>query len=222
MLGDQVIFAYDLVENKKYPDINLSELQGVNSYCTIAPSGRFIFCYQRFSEKTNTAYVLDLEGRQVQHWVEHHRPGHGDLTLDEDGRDVYVGISKSQPDKFHVIKRRLEDGTITELLARSSAQHVSARNINRPGWVFVTFGTARPKVRDADGWAPYFQEIAALKLDGSGNLRQIVHTRSAKQDYWSEPHASPSPDGSKVIWASNWERAGNPVSSYVARVIWEP
>jgi hypothetical protein len=222
LLGEEVVFAYDIFEGKKYPDIRLSELQGVNSYCTVSPSGRFIFCYQTYSEKINTAYVLTLEGERVQHWAEHHRPGHGDLTVDQDGRDVYVGISKSQPDKFHVIKRRLEDGAITDLLTRSSAQHVSARSIKRPGWVFVTFGTAIAKGRGAEGWAPYIQEIAALKLDGSGDLRQIVHTRSAKHDYWSEAHASPSPDGSKIIWASNWDRAGGPVSSYVASVRWEP
>jgi hypothetical protein len=222
VLGDEVVFVYDIVERKKYPDISLSELEGANSYCTVSPSGRFIFCYQRSSENTNTAYVLTLEGDRVQHWAEHHRPGHGDLTVDEDGQDVYVGISKSQLDKFHVIKRRLEDGAITDLLTRSSAQHVSARSIKRPGWVFVTFGTASATGRRAEGWAPYIQEIAALKLDGSGSLRRIVHTQSAKHDYWSEPHASPSPDGSKVIWASNWGHPGGPVSSYVASIIWEP
>jgi len=221
-LGEEVVFAYDIAESKKYPDIKLSALKGANSYCTIAPSGRFIFCYQEHTEDANAAYVLTLDGGLVQHWPEHHRPGHGDLTVDADGRDIYVGISKSDPDKFHVIKRRLEDGVVTNLLTRSSAQHVSARNIKRPGWVFVTFGPSVPTGRRAKGWAPYIQEIAALRLDGSGLLREIVHTQSAKHNYWSEAHASPSPDGSQVIWASNWGRPGGPVSSYVARVIWEP
>jgi hypothetical protein len=220
--GEEIVFAYDISKGIKYPDIRLSELKGANSYCTISPTGQYIFCYQSNSEEINTAYVLTLEGERVQYWVEDHRPGHGDLTIDQDGRDIYVGISKSQPDKFHVIKRRLEDGTITSLLTRSSAQHVSARNTKKPGWVFVTFGTAPPKKARAEGSVPYIQEIAALKIDGGGELRRIVHTRSAKYDYRSEAHASPSPDGSKVIWASNWGHAGGPVSSYVASIGWEP
>jgi len=32
--------------------------------------------------------------------------------------------------------------------------------------------------------------------------------------------AGPSPDGSQVIWSSNWGQAGGPVADYVARVSW--
>jgi hypothetical protein len=70
------------------------------------------------------------------------------------------------------------------------------------------------------GSAPFYQEIVALRTDGSGEIRRIAHTRSSKHDYRSEAHASPSPDGSQVIWASNWGQARGPIAAYVARLSW--
>ena len=218
--GRPVAFAYDVAAGTKHSDVELARLDGDNSYCSIAPSGRYVFCFQVMPDKTNTAYIFDLEGRQLQHWAENHRPGHGDMTIDSDGSDVYVGVSKAAADKYHVIKRRLKDGAITDLVPRGQAQHASIRNINRPGWVFLTYGGTYAKAAAHRGWAPFYQEVVALRIDGSGEIRRIVHTRSVKQDYRSEAQASPSPDGSQVIWSSNWGQNGGPVAAYVARPRW--
>jgi hypothetical protein len=218
--GRMVAFAYDISSARKFPEIALDRLEGENSYCSISPSGNHVFCYQKRTDGTNTGHVFTVAGDLLQSWTEHHRPGHGDMTLDADGRDVYVGISKSTPDKFQVIKRRLDDGKVTVLTARGFAQHASIRNVSRPGWVFVTFGGTLNAVSERRRRLPFYQEIVALRLDGSGDARRIVHTRSVEHDYVSEAHASPSPDGSQVIWASNWGQPGAPVASYVARVSW--
>ena len=216
--GQLVAFAYDIAAKVKYPDIALAKLAGANGYCTISPSGNYVYCDQTHWDGSNTAYVFSLEGAIVQHWAENHRPGHGDMTIDADGSDVYVGISKAAPDKYHVIKRRLVDGTVTDLAPYGEAQHASTRNTQLPGWVFLTYagnplqGAAHPDQ------APFWQEVTALRIDGSGELRRIVQTRNPQHDYWSETHASPSPDGSQVIWSSNWQSLGGPVSDYVARL----
>jgi hypothetical protein len=55
------------------------------------------------------------------------------MTIDTDGSDVYVGISKASPDKYHIIKRQLDDGAVTDLAPYADGQHASIRNINRPG-----------------------------------------------------------------------------------------
>ena len=218
--GAQVAFAYDIKSARKYPDIALLNLSGENSYCTIAPSGLYIFCNQRLPDKTNPAYVFSVDGVQLQHWAEHHRPGHGDMTIDSDGSDVYVGIRKADPDKHHVIKRRLDNGAVTVLAPYGEAQHASIRNTNRPGWVFLTYSGSNSEVVAHSGKLPFYQEVVALRIDGSGEVRRIVQTRSEKRDYRSEAQASPSPDGSQVIWSSNWGQAGGPVASYVARLSW--
>lgn len=219
--GAQVVFAYDIETSTKYPDIPLASLAGINSYCTISPSGRYIFCFQKMPDKTYTGYVFTIDGNQVQHWTENHRPGHGDMTIDSDGNDVYVGISKADPDKYQVIKRRLADGAVTVLTPRGPASHASVRNIRRPGWVFLTYSGSYESAAARSDRLPVYQEIVALRIDGSGDMRRIAHTRSTTHDYLSEAHASPSPDGSQVIWASNWGRPGGSVAAYVARLSWQ-
>jgi len=218
--GARVAFAYDISTKKKYPDIELTNLPGKNGFCSISPSARYIFCYQTLSDGIEVAHVFTLEGAQMQRWSEHHRPGHGDMTIDDDGSDVYVGISKAQADKFHIIKRRLEDGAVTDLAPYGEGQHASIRNTRRPGWVFLSYTGNYAEVAKHPSWAPFYQEVIALRINGSGEIRRIVHTRDAKYDYWGETHASPSPDGSQVIWSSNWGQAGGPVADYVARPSW--
>ena len=218
--GELVAFAYDISAQRKYPDIKLTNLSGRNGYCTISPSGRYVFCANTTSDGTDTAYVFTVDGVQLQHWTEHHRPGHGDMTIDADGSDVYVGISKASPDRYHIIKRRLVDGAVTDLAPYGEGQHASIRNINRPGWVFVTYAGAFPAFAVQLGGTPFFQEVIALRIDGSGELRRIIQTHNIKYDYWNESHASPSPDGSQIIWSSNWGHAGGPVADFVARLSW--
>ncbi len=218
--GAPVAFAYDVARKVKHPDIALGRLAGTNGFCSISPSGRFVFCVQEMAGDSTEAYIFTVDGAPVQHWAENHRPGHGDMTLDTDGSDVYVGISKADPDKYHVIKRRLRDGLVTGLVAFGEGQHASVRNVNLPGWVFLSYSGSEKEIAEHPDWAPFYMEVVALRIDGSGALRRIVHTRSAKADYWSEAHASPSPDGTQVIWASNWGEAGGPVAAYVARLSW--
>ena len=219
--GSLVAFAYDLVARRKFNDIPLKELPGENSYCGISPLGRYIFCQQYLADETDQAFIFDIEGRLVQAWTENHRPGHGDMTVDDDGTEVYVGISKSVPDKYQVIKRRLYDGRVTALAPYGEAQHASTRATRRPGWVFVSYAgqsLKTPLIRlDA---ASFIQEVIALRIDGSGEMRRVAYTRNPPHDYWSETHASPSPDGSQIIWSSNWNRPGGPVYDFVTRLNW--
>ncbi len=218
--GALVAFAYDMVERRKYPDIELAALPGLNDYCGISPSGRYIACLSTRDDRIDVAYILTVDGKLVQSWTEHHRPGHGDMTVDADGSDVYVGISKSDPDQWHIIKRRLSDGVVTDLAPSGYGAHASTRNINRPGWVFVSYEGTYDKIAGSVGRAPFYQEVIALRIDGSGEIRRIAQTRNILGDYISETHASPSPDGSQVIWSSNWGTAGGPVADYVSRVSW--
>jgi len=99
--GELVAFTYGISAQRKYPDIKLTNLCGLNGYYTISPSGRYVFCANATFDGTDTAYVFTTDGVQLQHWTKHHRPGHADMTIDTDGSDVYVGISKASPDKYH-------------------------------------------------------------------------------------------------------------------------
>ena len=218
--GEAVVFAYDLKERKKFPDIDLDQLGGTNGTCSISPLGTSILCLQEIVSGIEQGFIFTVDGTLRQKWIEHHRPGHGDMTVDEDGSEVYVGISKSYPDEYQVIKRRLSDGKVTPLTKYGEAMHASLRALDRPGWVFVTYGGDPDEIAAHPDWAPYAQEVIALRIDGSGEVRRIAQTRSTQLDYRSETHASPSPDGSQVIWSSNWGVPDGPVYDFVSRVDW--
>lgn len=218
--GHLVVFAYDMKQRRKFPDIDLTQIVGTNHACSISPLGVNILCFQTLEDGTEQALIFSVDGTLRQKWTEHHRPGHGDMTVDADGSEIYVGISKSDPDKYQVIKRRLSDGKVTSLMKYGEAQHASLRSLSRPGWVFLTYAGDPDQVSKHTDWAPYAREVIALRIDGSGDVRRIVQTRNVPSDYWSETHASPSPDGSQVIWSSNWGVPGGPVYDFVARLDW--
>ena len=215
--GMIVAFGFDLVTRQKFPDIEVGKLPGRDGVCEISPLGSYIRC-SRWVDGRDEAFIFTIAGDLIQSWTEHHRPSHGDMTVDADGREVYVGISKSDPDIYQVIKRRLEDGSVTTLAPRGEASHASTRAIDRPGWVILSYGGDPSEIAQLPSFAPFAREVIALRIDGSGELRRIAHTRNVPYDYWSETHASPSPDGSQVIWSSNWGVPGGPVFDFVTRL----
>ena len=63
-------------------------------------------------------------------------------------------------------------------------------------------------------------ECQAVKIthDDSGKVERFAHAhRSTAEIYEHMPMAVPSPDGAKVLWASDWEDASAPAYTYVAR-----
>jgi hypothetical protein len=204
-----VAFAFDLVRKRKYPDIPMA---GVDvDWVSVSPLGRHVVLNGVIDGGRDRTRVFDLEGRPVGPlWAAYGRPSHYDMAVDAGGEEVAVGVSKSKPDDGRVIKRRLRDGAVTVLTAGGYAGHTSARNLRRPGWVYVTYqGRSR-------AWPPYWDEVAAVRIDGGRRVERLAHLHTARKDYLTEAHAVPSPDGRRVIWASNWEaEKGRPVGTYV-------
>ncbi len=212
---DHIAFAYDFEEGRKYPDLMLNDVADVD-WISISASGNYMVLNGQIKGQTSDqTQVYDLAGNKVGNlWDEHGRPSHYDLTVDENGDDVAVGVSKSQPDDGRVIKRRLSDGKLTVLTAGGYASHTSTRNVNRPGWAYVTYQHRGPT------WPPYWDEVVAVKLDGSLTVERIAHLHTKKTDYLTEAHAVPSPDGNRVLWASDWDAAsGRPIITLVAQRI---
>jgi len=210
---DRVAFTYDLHEGKKWPDLVLN---GIDiDWVSVSPSGKYMVLNGGITAKdADQSQVYDLEGNSVgESWSKYGRPSHYDLTLDEHGDDIAVGVSKSPPDSGRVISRRLRDGQVTILTNGGYATHISTRNVARPGWAYVSFQNRGPD------WPPYWDEVAAVKLDGSMTMERIAHLHTKLSDYLTEAHAVPSPDGTRVLWASDWESpSGRPIATYVAQV----
>jgi hypothetical protein len=218
--GLPVAFVFDLSSRTKFPDIDLTQLPGKNNYCTIAPLGEKVVCFQTLADETQQTFILSKDGELIQSWLENHRPGHGDMTVGPDGAEIIVGISKSHPDKYQVITRRLNDGMVKPLLPYGEATHVSLRSIHHKGWAFVSYEGDPEEIAKHPKRAPYARQIVAVALDGSGRILPIAQTNNAKADYNSETHGSPSPDGTQIIWSSNWGVRGGPVFEFVTQIPW--
>lgn len=130
---------------------------------------------------------------------------HADVATDpfDGNEDVLIGGRACPGSKLgRVLKVRMRDGQVTELTDgknEASFSHASARNTARPGWVYITYyAGAQQNGRRFAG------EIVALKMDGSGEVERFGHTHSTGKPYRAEAHGVPSPDGQRVMFASDW------------------
>src|SRR5213076_873085 len=98
---------------------------------------------------------------------------HADMALDPfDGNQDVIGGGRACPGSSigHVVKVRLRDGQVTPLTDPSneaSVQHVSTRNLDRPGWDYVGY-------YKVDG-ERFSDEVVAVKLDGSRSVERLAH-----------------------------------------------
>jgi len=54
-----------------------------------------------------------------------------------------------------------------------------------------------------------------IKLDGTEAVRRFCNVHYAVDDYYAEPQPVASPSGTRVMFASNWDKAGGQVNAYV-------
>jgi len=130
---------------------------------------------------------------------------HADMAVDpfDNNEDVLLG-GRACPGSTlgRVVKVRLRDGKVTELtdgVNEAGYSHGSARNTLRPGWFYVTYARASsyPGRRFAG-------EVVAVKMDGSGSVQRFGHYHSTAGQYRAQAHAVPSPDGRRILFASDW------------------
>ncbi len=135
--------------------------------------------------------------------------GHADVALNpfDNNEDVIIGqrsngcpATVNGQDMAGVVMVRLRDGAVTMLTDPANEafpHHLSTRNTQRPGWVYASYYSS-PGQRFSD-------EVVAIKMDGSHAVERLAHSHSAIDGcYRCEVHAVPSPDGMRVMFASNW------------------
>ncbi len=204
----KVGFAVDLENEIKYPDIDLSGI--TVDWISISPLGTYLVLHGTINGGDDQTQIYDLQASKIGAlWSEYGRPSHYDLTVDENGDEVAVGVSKSSPDNGHVIKRRLVDGAVTVLTYGGYATHTSTRCPGRPGWAISSYSHRGPS-----NWEPYYNEISAEKLDGS-RVERICHIRGLYKTYDNEAQPCPSPSGGRVIFASDWDNDSLPIQAYI-------
>jgi hypothetical protein len=231
-------FVYRVSTGSVSPKLSLQGTPAGADWISISPSGQQVLIMfgenDRWQEQGRSGrqlgYGLDVfdanmgNRRRVQDHVHH-----GDICLTPDGQEAFVGsASNAFGAAAHDIRAtRLSDalplsgdetqgatGVFTPLLTLdwSLGTHVSCRNLGQPGWAYVSTYDGGPPAS-----VPFSDELFAIKLDGSGEVRRLAHLHNVRGAYFEEPHAVVSPDGRAALFTSNW---GESVGSEQVDVYW--
>lgn len=146
---------------------------------------------------------------------------HGDLGVDDEGADVFVMIDWSV---YRYV--RIEDGRqVTLDIAGGSDAigygHVSCRNIDRPGWCYVSNygggGIGAIRVGERQGRLAQLLGRLPGHAPGYGAYERWGHHASSLTDYRSQPKVSASPSGQRIVFTSDMD-GELPASDFVIQL----
>lgn len=148
--------------------------------------------------------------------------GHSDLALDAQGEEVLV-YQDIDTDSISMLD--LRSGEITPLLPIDFSHsalgfHFSGRAFLRPGWILVSTSNG---TLPSSTWMD--DQVFAVEIVQGGRVVRLAHTLSVidqnmEHDYWAEPHASVNQDFTRVVFTSNWGRAGtDQVDMYMINIL---
>ncbi|MCK5727210.1 MAG: hypothetical protein KAH22_10335 [Thiotrichaceae bacterium] len=164
-------------------------------WMSVSQSGKYIISNEgRYGVK-----LYNMQFQKLRHLA--HKGDHADIGYDASGDEVYVQTCPAS-------MTRLKDGKKTDLLGLSYfCGHVSTRNIKQPGWAYFS---ARPDPKDNHYGTALKAELLAVKLDKSQTVKHLGKHYSSFSAYDRQAKMVVSPDGSQVMFNSDWgQREGN-------------
>ncbi|PWK19956.1 T9SS type A sorting domain-containing protein [Xanthomarina spongicola] len=199
---DQTLIVYDIEEDV----VVGTHFIGTRNmmWFTVSPTG--LYAVEHYapngSGEEQGIKVYDIDLTNYRHLNDY--TSHADLGLNEDGEDVYVafGDETTRPNDYYMKTVRLRDGLVTPIFYYPEdtgvwSGHISCRNNSRPGWAYVSEGCCETVGK---------REVFAIKLDGSDMIERFtIHHTNEDSGYGHEAHAVPNRDGSKVMFASNYD-----------------
>jgi len=202
---DRHVFVYEISSDSKSPVFDNGGRSFDSLYIT--PDNNVTITWLESGTKRYNGIELYDRNMNFLRQVTH-AGGHMDVTRDVNGDEVLVWINSADPLPIPncengIVKVRLADGHQTCLAEFdwNLAVHVSAPD--NSGWLFME--TYDPRDPDPDaGWLPYTDEILQVKLDGTQTRRLLHHRSRPFNDYYYEPRASVSHDGTKLVYSSNY------------------
>lgn len=173
-------------------------------WISVSPSGKYIMANWRTygTGQYNGVELYDQNFNFIRQI--YYEDQHGDMGYDGNGREIYVQYD----DNISVIAFDLAGGSQRTVMNQNVQGNISCRNIDRPGWCYVT-----PDIK-LDG--TLYDEVFALKLDGSMTVERFANHHSSLYTYDAAPLGTPNRDGTYVMFASDWETQTTPIYSYVA------
>jgi hypothetical protein len=181
----------------------------------ISQSGNYVLVDWASSDVTSRG--MEVYDRNLQFLRQIYTSStHYELGYDTSGHEVWVGQTYFDAGKL-LIARRLDGGGEYVLTNDSpgwrSPGHISCRNIKRPGWCYISDDGTITSILGYD-------EVSAVKIDNTKTFERfghLHHTHDPNVCYECDAMAVPNPDGSKVMFASEWgSGSGGPIYAYVA------
>jgi Secretion system C-terminal sorting domain len=216
--GNRVYIVYDILNDVITGERNVGS-SGDLDWFSVSASGNYaVAAWRPDGTGPNAGYkVYDITLTTEQHLNDN--TAHSDFGIDANGNDVIVayGYEPEWNQGFYLKYIRLDTGEVTPLFNYPGGiwgGHVSTRNIDRPGWAYISEGccTDNPV-------AP--REIFAIKLDNSNTIERFAkHHSNYGAGYGHEAQAVPNRDGTKVLFASNWNNSfgGNYAPAWIVEV----
>jgi hypothetical protein len=215
------LVTYDREEDRIVGTLDASAFGGAfPDHISISPSGRWAVPSWAFNKALGTrAYPLDFSSSRPLHVMSEH----SDLAFGPGGEDLYVftDYEAGAIRAMDIATGRAFD--LLPLYPRSGAgyaAHVSGQAFDRPGWVVIStyadsadYGRVVP---DAT-LEPMHRKVMLLELKPGGRKLSVAHTRAAANfgGYFGEPQATISRDGSRILFATNFDDGGPPSSFMV-------
>ncbi|MGE0487556.1 MAG: hypothetical protein AB7Q81_25670 [Gammaproteobacteria bacterium] len=217
------LLCYDRQEDRIVGTLDAARFDhAMPDHVSMSPSGRWVVPSWAFIKRLGTrAYTPDFS-TSVQL---HSQSEHSDLAIGPDGDDMYV---VADYDSGQIRAVRLATAASFDLMplypARGSsyAAHISGKAYDRPGWVVVSTyadSAGHGKLQPDPVLQPMHRRVMLVELRRGGRQLGIAHTRTGARygGYQGEPQATISRDGSRVVFASNFDDGGGP-NSYLVTV----
>jgi hypothetical protein len=218
------VIIYDTINNvevsrKDFPGVSVANLD----WASMSQSGQYVVVNMNDGTTAGTYYdVYDTQMNYLRR-LNAYAGGHADFGYDSMGNEVIVYGQFVGGRGVLLMSTRLADNTVQQQLPgisepagiyMASNYHISCRNINRPGYCYVS-NFAFDSSFNANAYMVH--EVFALKLDGSGSVEIFSQDFEAPLpladlSYFRYSMAVPSRDGSLALFSSDW---GDPSSTAI-------
>jgi hypothetical protein len=197
------VFVYDYINNIMGTPLAINP----SNHFSISASGNYatIQNYQFYSVDPTTRDITWVR-QELSPW------DHGDYGYLANGDDIYGTLNSGNNWQYY---KKLKDGTTTNVYHRNDYGHKWHGTMdctNKKGWMIVSQYGDLNVVNDGV-WELNEDEIFAIKMDGSGEVRRLAHHHSSGYDsscnggacsYYAQAHPAANSDCTKFLFSSNW------------------
>ena len=233
-----IIKDFDGTHGTRTLHLTPDRVQNRLNWATVSPLGRYILVYhydtlregKDGSHSTDWYKKLDKYDLNLN-FIETlaYKGNHGDVCVSQDGdREFYVqfenagigadGMYEGEDDKG-IWEYDIESKKRDFLVENHGGGHVSCQNHQRPGWAYITYKSGQQNDRDI--FAMMLGDDG-VNIDGDRIVNRFAKARfmaqhNAGYGYTDRSaHATVSPDGTKIIFKSNWQE-GEPLDNFVVQ-----